>query len=170
MRYYINIDFLNDDEFDYLQYVFEDYDGDDFDSFYAYLTYIDDGDIGIDNYINANDFSNTILSIIRDVADDYFNLSLTYLNLYPETAEKKTVILDVSMLNEGGHNYLKEIFDFPDYYGKNLDALYDCLSELDETEVIIINMDVVNRRSLKMLEVIHEVSDDCGNIIINEQS
>ena len=24
------------------------------------------------------------------------------------------------------HAYLQDVFHFPDYYGKNLDALYDC--------------------------------------------
>jgi len=28
------------------------------------------------------------------------------------------------------HAYLKTVFAFPDYYGGNLDALYDCLWEL----------------------------------------
>lgn len=32
--------------------------------------------------------------------------------------------LDKEML----HNHLKAVFDFPEYYGKNLDALYDLLS------------------------------------------
>ena len=31
------------------------------------------------------------------------------------------------------HQYLKETFGFPDYYGKNLDALYDCLTECKGT-------------------------------------
>lgn len=28
---------------------------------------------------------------------------------------------------EGLHDALKDKLDFPDYYGKNLDALWDCL-------------------------------------------
>ena len=28
---------------------------------------------------------------------------------------------------ETAHTYLKEILHLPDYYGRNLDALYDCL-------------------------------------------
>ncbi len=28
------------------------------------------------------------------------------------------------------HEYLQDIFSFADYYGRNLDALHDCLSEV----------------------------------------
>ena len=31
---------------------------------------------------------------------------------------------------ETAHTYLKEILHLPDYYGRNLDALYDCLCEI----------------------------------------
>jgi ribonuclease inhibitor len=30
------------------------------------------------------------------------------------------------------HTYISERFKFPDYYGKNLDALYDCLTDIGE--------------------------------------
>ena len=30
------------------------------------------------------------------------------------------------------HEYLSEVLGFPAYYGKNLDALYDCLTEIGE--------------------------------------
>ena len=29
---------------------------------------------------------------------------------------------------ETTHVLLKEVFDFPDYYGKNLDAFWDCIT------------------------------------------
>ena len=42
------------------------------------------------------------------------------------------------MLNrETAHEYLKEVLNLPEYYGKNLDALYDCLTDLDETVIEI---------------------------------
>lgn len=43
------------------------------------------------------------------------------------------------------HEYLKYRMDFPEYYGKNLDALYDLLSEQDGVEVEIINVDDENK-------------------------
>ena len=44
------------------------------------------------------------------------------------------VILDGSKMTdrETTHEYLKEQLQFPDYYGCNLDALYDCLTETEE--------------------------------------
>lgn len=34
------------------------------------------------------------------------------------------------------HNWIKDKLNFPDYYGKNLDALYDCLTDVMEPLVI----------------------------------
>ena len=38
------------------------------------------------------------------------------------------------------HPYLKEMLELPEYYGGNLDALYDCLSERTGMEVEIQNV------------------------------
>lgn len=38
------------------------------------------------------------------------------------------------------HAYLKKCLDFPEYYGENLDALYDCLTDLPPTEIFIQNV------------------------------
>ncbi len=50
-------------------------------------------------------------------------------------------ILDTETL----HEKIAEILKFPEYYGKNLDALYDCLTELsEETELVIENAPYLN--------------------------
>ena len=48
------------------------------------------------------------------------------------------VILDISRMGrEQLHDYLQEMLPLPEYYGRNLDALYDCLTELTDTVVVI---------------------------------
>lgn len=50
--------------------------------------------------------------------------------------------LDGRLIKKDGHDYLMEALDLPDYYGKNLDALYDCLTEIC-CDVTLINSDEV---------------------------
>ena len=52
--------------------------------------------------------------------------------------------LDGKLIKRDGHDYLKEALDFPDYYGKNLDALYDCLTEIS-CEIELINSEEVDK-------------------------
>lgn len=35
------------------------------------------------------------------------------------------------------HTYIAGSLSFPDYYGHNLDALYDCLREMPEAHIIL---------------------------------
>ena len=51
-----------------------------------------------------------------------------------------TVVLDARRMGRDGvYAYLKDMLELPDYCGSNLDALYDCLTELRDTTVIIEN-------------------------------
>ena len=68
---------LNEEGFAYLREVFSDprFEGDDYDSFYAYLSYLDDTEVLITNYGDMSDFSATILRLFNDVNEDYGNIS-----------------------------------------------------------------------------------------------
>ena len=50
----------------------------------------------------------------------------------------KIVILDAKKMleKEKMHEYFAKKFDLPEYYGKNLDALFDCLCEINEPMLI----------------------------------
>lgn len=73
------------------------------------------------------------------------------------------ITLDAAMLRERlpAHDYLKEVLALPDYYGKNLDALYDCLTELDETEIQFVNLDAAGDSYFsRVLSVFQEAREE----------
>lgn len=58
---------------------------------------------------------------------------------------------------EEAHNILKDSMGFPEYYGANLDALNDCLAEIEKDHIVYI---IVNKNGFKGLDSILQVFDD----------
>ena len=64
----------------------------------------------------------------------------------------KTVFLSGACLT---HPALAEAFDFPAWYGGNLDALHDCLTEIGEdTAIVITEMRAADEAGRRILSVI----------------
>lgn len=85
----------------------------------------------------------------------------------------KRIILDGKMMKnrESTHEYLQEKLKFPDYYGKNLDALWDLLSyESIPTFITIINVSTIFRNlgdyGYDLIEVFNEVNMEEGKVKI----
>jgi len=73
---------------------------------------------------------------------------------------------------ERAHEYLKDMLDFPEYYGNNLDALCDLLNEKTEpVEIRLINsLDMVKLLGTygnSLLDVFKDVSIENENIILD---
>ena len=75
------------------------------------------------------------------------------------------------------HQYLREVFSLPDYYGNNMDALWDCLSCCynESTTIELRNLNELRKRleqtTKTMLEVFQNLHDEDGvNIKIIEES
>lgn len=54
------------------------------------------------------------------------------------------IVLYGEEMEENPHEYIKEKLDFPDYYGENLDALFDCLTEMNRKTIIIKDSAIVD--------------------------
>lgn len=66
--------------------------------------------------------------------------------------------IDASKLTdkESSHEYLAKVFKFPEYYGKNLDALNDLLGELGDIVIHIINADEAGEYYEKVLPILEK--------------
>ena len=69
-----------------------------------------------------------------------------------------TVILNAEYLGEKeeAHKYLWKAFDFPAYYGENLDALADCLGEFANLRVVIFNTENAGEYLQKLIPVFRD--------------
>lgn len=74
---------------------------------------------------------------------------------------------EVSSLQEL-HQYFKKVFDLPEYYGHNMDALWDCLScRYDENTMIVLkNISALPKEMSPsvdiMLELFRDLHDEDG--------
>lgn len=67
------------------------------------------------------------------------------------------VTLDARCMGRGQvHDYLKEMLHFPEWYGANLDALYDCLTSLPETTLTLTHVTETDAYFQRVLYVIQK--------------
>lgn len=83
----------------------------------------------------------------------------------------KRIILNGKRMitKEVAHAYLKRKFSFPDYYGRNLDALWDLLSTTArETEIVFVNAhcaaESLGQYGIALLKVFEDLSSENSRI------
>ena len=81
----------------------------------------------------------------------------------------KQVILDGNILTDAAqvHDYLKEMLEFPEYYGKNLDALHDCLTDLENVEITITSPDENGAIFQRILRVFKAADRENETLFLN---
>lgn len=81
----------------------------------------------------------------------------------------KQITLDGNLLGDAAqvHDYLKEMLEFPEYYGKNLDALFDCLTDLDNVEITITAPEEDGAIFQKVLRVFKAADRENGALKVN---
>lgn len=80
----------------------------------------------------------------------------------------KKILLDGNYLcnREVAHTYLQEILELPVYYGKNLDALYDCLTELQDLYIEINRPEEENDYFKRVLRVFKGAEMECESFAV----
>ena len=76
----------------------------------------------------------------------------------------KIVILDAKKMleKEKMHEYFAKKFDLPEYYGRNLDALFDCLCEINEPTLIKLKNEDTLQGDTKesLIRLFHDVCNE----------
>ena len=83
----------------------------------------------------------------------------------------REIVLDAGRLSERerAQEYLKESFGFPDYYGKNLDALHDMLGELGDVRIIFRNAVAFDEKygyPKRVLNVMRDAAEENLGIVL----
>ena len=75
------------------------------------------------------------------------------------------IILFGDDLKEDPHKHIKEALDFPDYYGENLDALFDLLTEVYKKTIIIRNSALVEEDIINTFKDANNENPDMNLIL-----
>ena len=81
----------------------------------------------------------------------------------------KQIVLDGNILADAArvHDYLMEMLEFPEYYGKNLDALHDCLTDLEDVEITITSPDENGAIFQRILRVFKAADRENETLFLN---
>ena len=77
-----------------------------------------------------------------------------------------TLKLDKFSKKEELHSYLKKKMKFPDYYGENLDALFDCLTDISTDTAVDIKYDADNELQRAVLAVFSDAVSQTTHLAI----
>ena len=79
----------------------------------------------------------------------------------------RTITLDLERMTSvpALHKYLRSALALPVYYGANLDALYDCLTEIAEPTQIVVPANVTDNEKLgwygeQLLQVLQDAAEE----------
>ena len=82
-----------------------------------------------------------------------------------------TITFDINRLHSvpALHKYLRSALALPAYYGANLDALYDCLTEIAEPTQLIVPADITDNEKLgwygeQLLQVLQDAAEENENL------
>lgn len=73
--------------------------------------------------------------------------------------DMKYIKIDTDQIKDWSsfHNIFKETFGFPDFYGGNMDAWIDCMTDLDAPDHKMIKIHV-NKEEVLVIELLHTES------------
>ncbi len=88
----------------------------------------------------------------------------------------KTTILNGKRMryNKSTHDYLKRKLQFPDYYGNNLDSLWDLLTTIgNPIEIVLLNSESIYENlgdyGVEIVRVFVEAMDENPNLIFRTE-
>lgn len=88
----------------------------------------------------------------------------------------RTITLELTRMHSvpALHKYLRSALALPVYYGANLDALHDCLTELAKPTQLIVPAAVANNENLgwygkQLLQVLQDAAAENENLTVTVQ-
>lgn len=64
------------------------------------------------------------------------------------------------------HDYLRSQLPLPDWYGNNLDALYDCVTEWQDVELLLLHTQSVDGYSKQILHVLTDAAEENPSVVL----
>lgn len=88
----------------------------------------------------------------------------------------KIITLDIARMYSvpALHKYLRSVLALPVYYGANLDALHDCLTEIAEPTQLIVPAAIASNENLgwygkQLIDVLQDAASENENLMVTVQ-